>query len=85
MAIGEWDNGQNSHGGLGYYLRESGRNVLNIAQPGKSDFVYIKVLENFLDYNPSINVDKINIMPNCKNKDGKSLLDIYTLTSKDIN
>jgi hypothetical protein len=59
MAIGEWDNGQNSHGGLGYYLRESGRNVLNIAQPGKSDFVYIKVLENFLDYNPSINVDKI--------------------------
>jgi hypothetical protein len=26
-----------------------------------------------------------DLLSNCKNKDGKSLLDIYTLTSKDIN
>ena len=59
-AVGEWGpEGIVTHGGLGQYLKESGKEVINLGQPGQPDDVYFRILQNFIQYNQQIKVDKI--------------------------
>jgi len=54
-ACGEWsDHGGVSHGGLAQFLRESGRDVINIGRGGGSNSDSSHQLANFLTNNPQI-------------------------------
>ena len=60
IAGGSWGSGEWSHqqtilhGGLGQYLREQGKKVINLSKPGGSNFDCVTRLDNFFLCNPEI-------------------------------
>lgn len=66
-SVGEWDVDHLDdektpvlqHGGLGQYIEESGKEVLNLGIPGGSNLAAAKRVQTWLERNPDVTVDKI--------------------------
>jgi hypothetical protein len=79
-SCGEWENMSVTHRGLaGYISEETSHQVINLGMPGSSNLDTIRVIQHFLNLNPSILIEKIivfqtdyirGVIPNDVGKDG---------------
>ena len=59
-SCGEWENMSVTHRGLaGYISEQTSHQVINLGMPGSSNLNTIRVIQHFLNLNPSISIEKI--------------------------
>ena len=82
-SCGEWDADHNAdikiptlqHGGLGQYITESGREVLNLGIPGGTNLSAAKRVLTWIERNPQANIEQIFMFQTEWNRDHRMIFE----------